>query len=104
MSTREEQSAIEIQNLKNVSDSNVFLDYDFRDIKTDIFFNSHMTLKWISFLNAFKYVTHSVKMSHMSPNAILSYGQFNVENVINKIKKIKIFLFLFKIFSCMVNL
>ena len=26
-------------------------------------------------------VTHSVKMSHMSPNAILSYGQFNVENV-----------------------
>ena len=27
------------------------------------------------------YVTHSVKMSHMSPKAILSYGQFNVENV-----------------------
>ena len=30
------------------------------------------------------FVTHSVKMSHMSPNAILSYGQFNVENVFKK--------------------
>ena len=36
------------------------------------------------------------EMSHMSPNAILSYGQFNVENVF--------FPFLFKILSCMGNL
>ena len=27
------------------------------------------------------YVTHSVKMSQMSPIALLSYGQSNVENV-----------------------
>ena len=32
------------------------------------------------FTFVFTFVTHSVKMSHMSPNAILSYGQFNVEN------------------------
>ena len=27
------------------------------------------------------YVTRYVKMSQMSPNALLSYGQFNVENI-----------------------
>ena len=36
----------------------------------------------------------TLKMSHMSPNAILSYGQIDVENVLKQnLKKISFFLF-----------
>ena len=47
-------------------------------------------------------VTHSVKMSQMSPNALLGNGQFNVEKNMYKYKHF--FRLLFKIFICMVNL
>ena len=46
-------------------------------------------------------VTLSVKISQMSPNALLSNEQFNVENIF---LNIFFLFFLFKIYICMVNL